>query len=235
MIKNTLKPRVLLKDQLPILRSLVFPEGVNYLYKKTLKDPVNVNHCIEYYLHIGNRGDRMLRTKEQLGYVIFSGIRSCSTTYSFRFIIQSERTCEYLELRINSFLDAQATALSTISDTEFESHKRAVVVKRLEKVNNLNQETGRHWAQISNEYYDFEAAQEDAIHVKQLTKSDMMEFYSNHILPSSPRRAKVVVYLEAQGTSAKTQEAASADKEAETVPNKGIVPYLITEVREYKS
>ncbi|KAK7928684.1 insulin-degrading enzyme [Apiospora marii] len=43
-------------------------------------------------------------------------------------------------------------------------------------------------------------AQEDATHMKQLTKSDMMEFYSNHILPSSPTRAKVVVDLEAQDT-----------------------------------
>ena len=176
MIENTLKPRVLPKDQLPILRSLMFPAGANYLYKKTLKDPANVNHCIEYYLHIGSKGDRMvraktqlldqiihepafdqLRTKEQLGYVVFSGLRGCSTTYGFRFIIQSERASEYLESRIDSFLSAQATALSNMSDTEFESHKRAVVVKRLEKVKNLDQETGRHWAQIANEYYDFEA------------------------------------------------------------------------------
>ncbi|KAK7928452.1 peptidase M16 inactive domain-containing protein [Apiospora marii] len=254
MIENTLKPRVLPKDQLPILRSLLFPAGANYLYKKTLKDPANVNHCIEYYLHIGSKGDRMvraktklldqmihepafdqLRTKEQLGYVVFSGLRGCSTTYGFRFIIQSERTSEYLESRIDSFLNAQATALNDMSDSEFESHKRAVVVKRLEKVKNLDQETGRHWAQIANEYYDFEAAQEDATHVKRLTKSDMIDFYSCHILPSSPTRAKLAVYLEAQGTSAKTQEAASSEKEPEVVPNNGTVPYLIEDVREYKS
>ncbi|KAK8089998.1 peptidase M16 inactive domain-containing protein [Apiospora hydei] len=254
MIENTLKPRVLPKDQLPILRSLLFPAGANYLYKKTLKDPANVNHCIEYYLHIGNKGDRMvraktqlldqiihepafdqLRTKEQLGYVVFSGLRGCSTTYGFRFIIQSERTSEYLETRIDSFLNAQATALSNMSDTEFESHKRAVVVKRLEKVKNLDQETGRHWAQIANEYYDFEAAQEDAAHVKRLTKSDMIDFYSAHIVPSAPTRAKLVVYLVAQGTSTKTHEAATPEKEPEIVPNNGTVPYLIEDVREYKS
>ncbi|KAK7972457.1 peptidase M16 inactive domain-containing protein [Apiospora saccharicola] len=254
MIENTLKPRVLPKDQLPILRSLLFPAGANYLYKKTLMDPANVNHCIEYYLHIGSKGDRMvraktqlldqmihepafdqLRTKEQLGYVVFSGLRDCSTTYGFRFIIQSERTPEYLESRIDSFLNTQATALNDMSDSEFDSHKRAVVVKRLEKVKNLDQETGRHWAQIANEYYDFEAAQEDATHVKRLTKSDMIDFYSCHILPSSPTRAKLVVYLEAQGTSTKTQEAASSEKEPEVVPNNGTVPYLIEDVREYKS
>ncbi|KAK8092119.1 uncharacterized protein PG998_015132 [Apiospora kogelbergensis] len=63
----------------------------------------------------------------------------------------------------------------------------------------------------------------------------MIDFYSSHILPTSPNRAKLVVYLEAQGTSTKTQEAASAEKETEAVPNNGTVPYLITDVREYKS
>lgn len=272
MIEHTLKPRVLPKDQLPIYRSLVFPPGANYLYKKTLKDPANVNHCIEYYMHIGSKGDRMiraktqlldqiihepafdqLRTKEQLGYVVFSGLRGCSTTYGFRFIIQSERTPEYLESRIEWFLHAQATALADMSDADFEGHKRAVVTKRLEKVKNLDQETGRHWAQIANEYYDFEAgmypswhlvhdsglmsetAQEDADQVKKLTKSEMMDYYARHILPSSPDRAKLVVYLVAQGVSPKSKDAPAENGETETVPTNGTVPYVIQDVREYKS
>lgn len=176
MIESILKPRVLPKEEWPIMRSLVFPPGSNYLYRKTLRDPANVNHCLEYYLHLGDKGDRsiraktqlldqiihepafdQLRTKEQLGYIVFSGLRGSATTYGFRFIIQSERTSEYLESRIDSFLQAQAIALREMTDTSFESHKRSVIVKRLEKLKNLDQETGRHWAQISNEYYDFEA------------------------------------------------------------------------------
>lgn len=174
-IENILKPRMLSKEQLPIIRSLVFPPGSNYLYKKTLQDPENVNHCIEYYLHIGSKGDHkiraktqlldqilseptfdQLRTKEQLGYIVYSGLRSCETTYGFRFIIQSERTPDYLESRIDHFLVQQSAALASLSDAEFEGHKRSVIVKRLEKPKNLDQETGRHWSQISNEYYDFE-------------------------------------------------------------------------------
>lgn len=176
MIESILKPRVLPKEEWPIIRSLNFPPGSNYLFQKTLKDPANVNHCIEYFLHIGDKGDRtiraktqlleqiihepafdQLRTKEQLGYVVFSGLRSTATTYGFRFIIQSERTSEYLESRIDSFLAAQTASLENMSDADFESHKRSVIIKRLEKLKNLDQETGRHWAQINNEYYDFES------------------------------------------------------------------------------
>ncbi|KAJ9137301.1 A-pheromone processing metallopeptidase Ste23, partial [Pleurostoma richardsiae] len=142
-----------------------------------------------------------LRTKEQLGYVVFSGVRSGSTTYGFRFLIQSEKTCQYLESRIEGFLSGYADTLENISDADFESHKRSLVIKRLEKLKNLDQESGRHWNQICNEYFDFELAQQDAAHVKQLTKSDMIDFFEQYINPASPARAKIAVYLVAQATS----------------------------------
>lgn len=175
MVESILKPRVLPRSQWPIIRSLILPPGSNYVYKKTLKDHANVNHCIETCLYVGDRGDRMvraktllfdqlshepafdqLRTKEQLGYVVFSGVRSFSTTYGFRFIIQSEKTPEHLDSRTEAFLASYAQTLESMTDAEFESHKRSLIVRRLEKLKNLDQETSRHWSQISSEYYDFE-------------------------------------------------------------------------------
>jgi insulysin len=243
MVESTLKPRVLPPSQWPIIRSLILPPGSNFIYKKTLKDYANVNHCIETWLYVGDKGDRMvraktllfdqishepafdqLRTKEQLGYVVFSGVRSFSTTYGFRFIIQSEKTPEYLDSRTEVFLASFAQSLKNMSDADFEGHKRSLIVRRLEKLKNLDQESSRHWSQISSEYYDFElgecpslacrdslsklpltllchAANQDAAHVKQLTKAEMMEFYNQYINPSSPTRAKVAVYLYAQSTT----------------------------------
>lgn len=174
MIESTLKPRHLPRPQWPIFRSLVFPPGSNFVYEKTLQDPANVNHAIEMLLHIGDKADRLiraktllldqfihepafdqLRTKEQLGYVVFSGYRGTLTTVGFRFIIQSEKSPQYLETRIETFLTNYAQTLANMSEADFESNKRSLMVKRLEKLKNLDQETGRHWSQIYNEYYDF--------------------------------------------------------------------------------
>jgi insulysin len=176
MVESTLRPRTLPRSQWPISRSLIFPPGSNYLYKKTLKDEANVNHCIEYMLHIGDRADRklkartllldqmlhepafdQLRTKEQLGYVVYSSLRATATTLGFRFIIQSEKTPQYLEKRIDEFLASYANTLAEMDVSDFENHKRSLIVKRLEKLKNLDQETARHWTHISNEYYDFDA------------------------------------------------------------------------------
>lgn len=254
MVEKILKPRPLPKDQLPIQRSMLFPPGSNFLYQKTLRDPANVNHCLEYYLHVGDKGDRkiraktqlldqilhepafdQLRTKEQLGYIVFSGLRGCSTTYGFRFIIQSERKSEYLESRIDSFLTQQLAALQELTDADFESHKRSVIIKRLEKLKNLDQESGRHWSQITGEYYDFEAAQEDAAAVKSLTKAEMVEFYTTYIIPTSSQRAKLAVHLVAQGVSKKTEEATVTDGETEKIPGNGTEPHLIENVRDFKA
>lgn len=175
MVESTLKPRTLPRSQWPIIRSLILPPGSNYVYKKTLKDPANVNHCVETWLYVGDRGNRMaraktllfdqmahepafdqLRTKEQLGYIVFTNIRSFSTTCGFRILIQSERSPEYLDKRIEAFLTRFGDAIDNMTEAEFEGHKRSLIVKRLEKLRNLDQESSRHWTQISNEYYDFE-------------------------------------------------------------------------------
>lgn len=175
LVENTLKPRALPQAQWPIARSLIFPPGGNFVYHKDLKDPNNVNHCIEYLLYIGEKSNRplraktllldqithepafdQLRTKEQLGYVVFSGARSTSTTIGYRFIIQSEKTPQYLEGRIDSFLSGYSKTLAEMPESEFEGHKRSLITKRLEKLKNLDQESNRLWSYIDGEYFDFE-------------------------------------------------------------------------------
>lgn len=198
MVESALKPRTLPRSQWPIIRSLILPPGSNYVFNKTLKDPANVNHCIETWFSVGDRGDRVaraktllvdqmihepafdqLRTKEQLGYIVFSSIRNFATTCGFRFLVQSERTPEYLDKRIEAFLTQFGQTLEKMSDADFEGHKRSLIVKRLEKLRNLDQETTRHWTQISNEYYDFEQGTEPT----QLARREQV--YANNILQPS--------------------------------------------------
>jgi insulysin len=54
-----------------------------------------------------------LRTKEQLGYLVFSGVRKQPGMMGFRIIIQSERDPIYLENRIEAFLIRLEVCLMT--------------------------------------------------------------------------------------------------------------------------
>jgi insulysin len=236
LVENTLKPRPLSQAHLPVRRNLIFPPGSNYLYRRTLKDPKNVNHCIEYSLHVGDRADRVLRnkallidqmtherafdqlrTKEQLGYVVWSGVRIAETTLAYRIIIQSERTPDYLESRIDAFLGSYEQTIQDMSESAFEGHKRSLITKRLEKLKNLTQESSRLWSHIENEYFDFElgrfipaillfntnsfAAYHDAAQIQKLTKRDMLDFFLHYIASKSLTRAKLSIHLHARGTS----------------------------------
>lgn len=174
LIEKTLNPKKLPTTQWPIYRSLILPEGSNFIYERELKDTANVNHCIEFSLYIGNRMDPILRAKlllfghmtdepafnqlrtiEQLGYVVFSGPTAGVAYAGFRILIQSERDCRYLEGRIEHFLEKFKQTLNDMSDEDFEKHKGAVTSKRLEKLKNLGEEGNRFWNHMFSDAYDF--------------------------------------------------------------------------------
>lgn len=174
LVERTMKPKKLPATQLPIKRNLILPPGSNFIYEKQLKDPANVNHCIEYSLYTGHRYDSELRAKvlllgqmtdepcfnqlrtiEQLGYVVFSGPSFHDIWIGYRILIQSEKDCRYLEGRIENFLNTFEEMLKDLSEEDFESHKRAIINKRLAKLKNLSQEDSRFWSHIYSDSYDF--------------------------------------------------------------------------------
>jgi len=217
VIENTLKPAVFPPEQWSIRRAIDFPAGSNYIYERPLQDPAQVNHAIFYSLNIGLKTDpqlhaqllllcqmlqepafNQLRTIEQLGYVVFSGHVVHATNEAFRVLIQSERTPEHLEARIEHFLTTFRTTLADMPNSEFESHKGSVVSERLERLKNLGEEGSRFWHHISSEIYHFQQRETDAAVLRTLSKADMLAFYDRFISPASATRAKLSVYLRAK-------------------------------------
>jgi insulysin len=63
LVERIVKPRGLPANEVPTPRGLIWPSGSNFIYKKQLKGPKNVNHCIEYSLYAGHRYDSIMRAK----------------------------------------------------------------------------------------------------------------------------------------------------------------------------
>jgi insulysin len=225
LVESTLKPRALPQSLWNLRRNLILPPGSNYIFQHTLADPANVNHAIEYYLQVGSSTDRklramlglfaqmtsepafdQLRTKEQLGYIVFSGARSSATTVGYMVLVQSERTPDYLESRVNTFLLKFGLDLEKMTTEEFEGHRRSLINKRLEKLKNLESESGRLWGHIGSEYFDFYQIDNEVALVRQLTKADMQSFYTNYISPESSTRAKLSLHMSAKASPPKTPE-----------------------------
>lgn len=232
LVETILKPRPLPQSLWHLRRDIILPPGSNYVYRRDLVDPANVNHTIEYDLFIGDRTDRelkvktqlfaqmlqeptfdQLRTKEQLGYVVFSGPRVSIASMSYRVLVQSERDPEYLEGRIEALLSRFRADLEKMSDSDFEAHRRSVINQKQETLKNLGSETGRLADHIENQYFDFYKLDHDVVKLKQLNKKDIQDFYNQFIDPLSKARAKLSVHMFAQGQAKK-----EAKKEAKMSP-----------------
>lgn len=158
-----------------------------------------------------------LRTKEQLGYVVSSGVWLSTGSAGWRIVVQSERKPHYLELRVESFLDLFRETLSNMPESEFERQRDAYANKRLERLKNLGEEASRFWAHIESGYEDFlrrkfqftvfyikfqahssMTGEVDAANIRQLELQDMITFYGDFIHHSSPSRRKLSVHLTSQ-------------------------------------
>ena len=74
---------------------------------------------------------------------------------TYRILIQSERSAAYLESRIEKFLVDFKSTLQEMTGEDFKKHVTSQINKKLEKVKNLSQESGRYWMYIGDEFYDF--------------------------------------------------------------------------------
>lgn len=154
--------------------SLTIPPACNYVWEDTVPNKDNLNSSITYYIEVGDPTDprlratlslfgqmvaepafNQLRTKEQLGYIVSSGVWLSAGSAGWRVVVQSERKPPYLESRVESFLDLFRGTLATMPELEFERQRDSYAVKRLERLKNLGEEASRFWIHIESGYEDF--------------------------------------------------------------------------------
>ena len=109
-----------------------------------------------------------MRTKLQLGYLIWSGVRDTITiegylltlgTFAdgcrYRIIIQSEKPPVYLEEKIELFLVILSESIAEMSAEDFASHISSLVLSLSETPKFLGKETWRYWTHIDSGFYEF--------------------------------------------------------------------------------
>lgn len=180
-------------------------------------NPNNLNSAIEFYVQIGDcMHDELrikstllaqimnepcfdqLRTKEQLGYMVFSGLRKQTCMIGLRIIIQSEKSPIYLESRIELFIVKLGSILEEMSIEEFNKHVTALSLQLIEKNKNLQEEVRKTWAHITSKYYDFDQNKRDSENVLKITKEEMIAFYKKFLVSESPKRRKLSIHVESQ-------------------------------------
>ncbi|GAA5999333.1 uncharacterized protein JCM10292_001210 [Rhodotorula paludigena] len=198
-------------------RALKLPPGTTNVFRSPVPSEENVNSAVSVYYEIGPATDyellarlslfaqiakvpvfSTLRTKEQLGYIVSSAPWVINAYAGFRVIVQSERTAEYLDERIEALWAGFGDHLAQLSEDEFAKERESVALKKLEKPKSLGQETSRYWQEIQTGELDFDFRQRQAALVRRLSKEDLIAFFARYISPSSPERTKLAVLLRSQ-------------------------------------
>lgn len=208
---STVKVSPLLPRQLLLNRELKLEDGCNYVYE--VNNGVHKSSCIELYYQCGLQSTEnnillelvsqiieepchdKLRTQEQLGYIVFSGIRRSNGVQGLRVIVQSDKHPTYLDERIEAFLKDMLTRLETMSDEEFLKHKDALAAHRLEKPKQLKIQTTLYWMEITGQQYHFNRANVEVAYLKTLSKADVIKFYEEMLKASSIIRRKIGVHV----------------------------------------
>jgi len=99
----------------------------------------------------------VLRTREQLGYIVSAGTwnLSGSSEQGLRIVVQSEKTPGYLEQKVEEFLEEMRSRLDEMAAEELEEHKASLRKKWLEIVKNLSEETSLFQTHVTSCHWDF--------------------------------------------------------------------------------
>ncbi|OSD07763.1 LuxS/MPP-like metallohydrolase [Trametes coccinea BRFM310] len=223
--EECLNARPLSHSEIPRQRALLLPPGSDVLSRRWHANPKEMNSSLSYYLQFGEVTDTplrchlaliahlmnepcysILRTQEQLGYVVGSAEWAVNGTIGLRVRIQSVGAPWFLESRVDAFLETIGARLAGMSAAEFDAQKDGLVATLLERPKNLGEETARFWGQIRAGRYDFLRKETDAATIRALTRAELASTYNALVRPSTstghPRtRKKLCVHLLSQQLS----------------------------------
>ncbi|KAH0623624.1 hypothetical protein JD844_006573 [Phrynosoma platyrhinos] len=197
MVEDTLiehaHTKPLLPSQLVRYREVQLPDRGWFVYQQRNEVHNNCGIEIYYQTDMQSTSENMflelfcqiisepcfntLRTKEQLGYIVFSGPRRANGIQGLRFIIQSEKPPHYLESRVEAFLKTMEKCIEEMSEEAFQKHIQALAIRRLDKPKKLSAECAKYWGEIISQQYNFDRDNIEVAFLKTLTKDDIMRFY----------------------------------------------------------
>lgn len=204
----------LLASQVKKARIVQLRDATEYLFQRKEWNADNLNSSIcslyqiqeesmplrarlELFAHIFKEPCfNQLRTQEQLGYLVFSGIMRTEGIEYFRVLIQSNvASPALLDQRIERFVVSFRDVLATMPHEIWQKQVNAVVKSLVEKPKRESEEAMRFWREIANETYVFDRRQRVAALVATLHPSDLIEFFDAYIAVGGSKRSKLSVHL----------------------------------------
>lgn len=189
------------------------PIGTDIYTRNVHPNEDDNNSAIDVYFPIGPRGDFVkdvtaevladilskpafheLRTVQQLGYIVFEGVRSLDCVRGLYVIVQSPVVGpdELLD-RIDKFMiEARKDVLEAMTEEKFQDYVRSLIATKAEPDRKLSARSWRFWKELTDEYRQYDRAQKEIEALRSISKADVVEFFDAHIAPGGKSRRRIV-------------------------------------------
>jgi insulysin len=195
----------------PTKQVVQLPRDCEVVLRQAGPHSKNNNSAIQIILQVGRRGEfnadvalqilaqvmdkpafHELRTKQQLGYMVWQGVDTLENVQSIYFIIQSTiADPDELGRRIEAFLvQFRAQTLETLTSDEFDRYVESTIAMKLEKEKRQSSRTSRLWAEIASREFVWDRKQQEVAALRNLKKSDVLCVFDTFIAAEGTERRK---------------------------------------------
>ena len=190
-----------IKKSFNIKRVIDLKQNINYIYRflnpnksehdSSLRSIYQLGYLMkedyQYYklldIFLYEKFYDTLRTKEALGYVVMTEKTLIMEIAHLEFIIQSKvQNPEFCYERIKNFLKEKEKEIKEITDEEFNTLVKSLLVEETRKDIDLDEQFERNWDEIVLKSYKFNIKEENAEYLKKCTKEGFIQFYEKYIM-----------------------------------------------------
>ena len=216
MMRTALAPLSAAKlapENVPSLKTTKVPEGVTVLHEQLNPDPEALDSSISVYVQVGPRSvlqdvtlellcqilDKdlygVLRTQEQLGYVVAGVATNKWQVGGVRFLIQGVMDPEYLEGRLENFLHLFEGKLAALGAEDFAEHVQSLITKKSEKDRNVDRHCERLMTELCSHTYVWNRKELEVKALGEITQQDLVDFFARHLSVKSQTRRRICSHV----------------------------------------
>ncbi|XP_070816249.1 nardilysin b [Chaetodon trifascialis] len=137
-----------------------------------------------------------LRTKETLGYQVYPTCRNTSGVLGFSITVETQATkfsTEFVEAKIEEFLDSFGERLSGLSEEAFRSQVTALIKLKECEDAHLGEEVDRNWFEVVTQQYVFKRLNKEIEALKLFGQEELVSWFLEHRNTSSRKLSVHVV------------------------------------------
>jgi len=165
-------------------------------YQGMAQDPASAARILLLHRVIKGPFFYLLRTRDQLGYVVYASPHTVLRRPGLKFLVQSPGlSVAQLRSRIETFLHEEfPPLLAAMSKEEFVQYRNGLINDILEKDNSLNERSHRYFKMLALKHYDFDYQQRLAEQVSRIGKEELQAFYRQWIADARGGRLIIEAY-----------------------------------------